>query len=332
MENILAVVFTQSNTFPRIALEVLGCGKKLSEHMNATFNLALIGDDEQLLKSLASEAILLGVDKVYIGESSLLNEYQADICLAAFEEICKQANPDLIIFGGNDSGQELAPRLAHRIGAAIITDCTEVKKDEKTDKIVCIRPLYGGKASVILCSKQKVLVITVRPRSMDPAIKLEKHNGKTVVTKLSLSPDLKRTTTVEVIEDKSEGPKLDDAQIIVSGGHGIGGTEGFDVLKQLAEMFKGAVGASRAAVDSGWVPSAYQIGQTGKIVGPNLYFAVGISGASQHLAGIGSAKHIIAINIDPQAPIFRVARVGVIMDYRKFMPALIEKTQKFLSQ
>lgn len=173
-------------------------------------------------------------------------------------------------------------------------------------------------------------IATVRPRHMDPLEENNGRQGEVVRVELALDPALKKTKVVELIKEETTGIKLEDANFVVSGGRGLGGPENFKMLQELAALLKGAVGASRAAVDAGWVPPSWQIGQTGRIVAPNFYLAIGISGASQHLAGISAAKHIVAINTDPDAPIFKVAEIGVVEDYRKVVPTLTQKLREVI--
>lgn len=297
----------------------------MADRSGSSLLAALVGRG---VGSRASEVIACGADKVFIGEDDLLGEYQADVYLAAAEKICRKSEASLMIFAGDAFGREMAPRLAHRLDAGLATDCVELRAASGLP--VFVRPVYGGKALAAVQAEGRPLVATVRLRAMDPAARDGSRRGEVVTVSLRLDPALKRTRVLEVIQEKSEGPKLDDARAIVSGGRGVGSPENFRVLKELAQVLGGAVGASRAAVDAGWVPSSIQIGQTGKIVGPDLYFAVGISGASQHLAGISAAKCVVAINTDSEAPIFKAAKVGVVADYRKVVPALTRKLQEVL--
>ncbi|KKM10044.1 hypothetical protein SY88_15470 [Clostridiales bacterium PH28_bin88] len=329
MKSILAIGIAPDGSLPRTLLEILGGGRKLADEVGAVLHVALLGSNTQ---GRAAEVISLGADKVYVGEHHLLNEYQADVYLAAMETISRRAEADIILFGGDEAGQELAPRLAYRLGSAMITDSTELRVDAASGKVSCVRPLYGGKAAAVIASRRQAFVATLRPRVMDPAEPVAGRIGETEVVDMNLDAVLKRTRVEKRVEEKSEGPKLEEARVIVSGGRGVGSPEGFQVLRNLAKLMGGAVGASRAAVDAGWVPSTIQVGQTGKIVGPDLYFAIGISGASQHLAGIGAAKCIVAINSDSEAPIFKAARIGVVVDYRKLMPVLEQKLQQVLER
>jgi len=240
------------------------------------------------------------------------------------------AHSDIVLLAADDIGQDLGPRLAHRLGAGIMTFCTDVVLDRESNSLRMVRGVFGGKAEGTFVSKKPRQVCTVKPHAFEPAPRQE---GRTAEVR-SLTPSLDdfqpQSRLLERLVEKVEGVRLEDARIIVSGGRGLGGPQGFEILTGLAKELGAAMGASRAAVDAGWVPPSWQIGQTGKSVAPDLYIAVGISGASQHLAGMSNSKHIVAINTDQDAPIFQVAELGVIGDYQKVVPALADAVRKLL--
>ncbi len=277
----------------------------------------------------ARDAADRGSGAVYLVESPALDEYQADRYLAAVEVVCRRAGPDVILFGAGDVGRELAPRLAHRLGGALVTDCVGIRADG--GEIVFTRPVYGGKAMAEVAAGRGPFVATVRPRVFDPAPS-GGAAAEVVPVEVALDGVAARTRVVERQAEDKAGPSLEEARVIVSGGRGVGGPEGFGMLEELAGLLGAALGASRAAVDAGWAPAAWQVGQTGKIVAPDLYIAIGISGASQHLAGISAAKHVVAVNKDPEAPIYKRAELGVAADYRQVVPALTRKLRERLAR
>lgn len=307
--------------------ELLGGGRKLADQLGVPLWAGIAGRGAS---SEVSAAVTGGADRVFVAADPLLAEYQADLYLAAIETLVREATPSVILFAGDSMGREVAPRLARRLGGGLFTDCIEIKVDLATGKPLFLRPIYGGKAVAAMTSELSPLVATVRPRTMGAAELDPSRQGEIINVSLNLDPALRRTRVLEVIEEKADGPKLEESRAIISGGRGVGSAENFKMLEELAKVLRGAVGASRAAVDAGWVPSTWQIGQTGKIVGPELYIAVGISGASQHLAGISAAKCVVAVNTDPEAPIFNAARLGAVGDYKKVLPLLTERLKAAL--
>jgi len=228
-------------------------------------------------------------------------------------------NADYIISSG-DIGLSILPEIAYRLGASLATEITDVQKEN--NQLILTHPVYGGKAVAKYQPNREKVCISLRENYFDP----DTLEGTTDAEPISLEE--KKVEMIEIDMEKREGIALEDAPVIVSGGRGIGGKEGFDELAKLAKLFGGSIGASRAAVDAGWVPNSMQVGQTGTIVAPDLYIAVGISGASQHLAGITNAKVVVAVNKDEEAPIFKRARYGIVADWKKFIPAFTEKIEQ----
>ncbi|MGP8050950.1 MAG: electron transfer flavoprotein subunit alpha/FixB family protein [Desulfobaccales bacterium] len=310
----------------RTTLELLGGARSAADRLGYPVAAALLGGAPA---GCAKTLIAHGADKVYVAEDPLLLEYQVDVYLAAAEQLCRKLSPEAIFFAASSAGMELAPRLAHRLGTGVVTDCTAIGVDAENRQLLFSKPVYGGKAMAIM-TLSRPQIATIRPRHLDPLAEDGGRQGEVQRVSLTLEPGMKKTRLVELIKEETGGIKLEDANFIVAAGRGLGGPENIKMLQELAALLKGAVGASRAAVDAGWVPPSWQIGQTGKMVAPDLYLAVGISGASQHLAGISAAKHIVAINTDPDAPIFKVAEIGVVEDYRKVLPALTEKLREVI--
>lgn len=301
--------------------ELLGIGRQLAETLGeelaAVAPATGVGDWPQ-------EIIELGADRVFLLAGAFQEAYNSDLHLAAMESWCREVRPNILLLGHDRVGRDLAPRLACRLRTGLMPDSLELTIDPETRGLLCIRPLYGGNIMAIVTSSTRPQLATVRLKSQKPAERQLGRKGQVSTFRVEVEPQAVRTRVVEVIsEEESGGVKLEDAEVVVSGGRGIGGPEGFQLLLELARLLGGAVGASRSAVDAGWISSDRQIGLTGKIVSPKLYTAMGISGTIQHMAGCSGSKTIVAVNTDPEAPIFKSAHFGIMGDYRKVVPAMI---------
>jgi len=272
----------------------------------------------------AKEAIAHGADAALVAESADLDEYRNDAWTAAFTAAAREVNPAVVLMGQTAVGRDLAPRYAIRAGTAVAMDCIDLAVQD--GKLVMTRPVYGGSAHAQYTSRTLPQVATVRAKSQEPLEPDPSRQGE--VRQLAVDVSGASSRVVARQEIKAEGLRLEDAKVIVSGGRGLGSAEGFEALNELARVLGGAVGASRAVVDLGWAPITLQIGLTGKVVTPELYIAVGISGASQHLAGITGARTVVAVNKDRDADIFKVARYGAVVDWKPFLPALVEACRK----
>ncbi len=310
-----------------IATELLGYGRKLADDLGQELSAVLVGSD---ISSLAQEAITFGADKVYVVDDPLLKDYQTDSYVPVMQKVVQQAMPEIILLGQTSVGRDLAPKLAFRLETAATTDCVALEIDPGSKRLLQTKPVYGGSAQAIFTSESDPQIATVRAKIMSPLPPDTSRKGEVITIEAGLEPSAIRTKVLEKVKEEIEGIKLEDAPVIISGGRGIGGPEGFEQLAELAKLMKGALGASRPACDSGWVPDTLQIGLTGKIVTPDLYIAIGISGSSQHLAGCSSSKAIIAINKDAEANIFKEARFGVVGDWKKVFPAFAEKVKELL--
>ena len=262
--------------------------------------------------------------------SPLLSEYHADLYLSALDSLCREVSPRVVLMSRTAEGRELAPRLAFRQGVGLAQDCLEVSVDESSGTLLANRPVYGGNAIAVVSCEQTPQIAAVRPKAYEPTEADQSRRGEVVSFPVDLDASQARTRVVETVSEESEGVKLEDARVVVSGGRGLGGPEPFSGLEDLAKLLGGAVGASRAAVDSGWVPASYQVGLTGKAITPDLYITVAISGASQHMAGCSGAKCIVAINKDAAANIFKEARYGVVGDWETIIPALTEAVRELV--
>ena len=312
-----------------ITTELLGCGRKLADDLKGDLSCLLASD---AVGGASKEAIAFGADKVYAVEHPALKEYQADSYMQAAEKLVKEISPRTILIGQTSMGRDLAPRLAFRLGTSLTTDCLDLSIDPGTKLLTQTRPVYGGNAQAIFTSELMPQMVTVRSKAMSPLERDDSREGEVMPTKVDIDTSKVRTKILETVKEEAVGIKLEDAPVIVCGGRGVGGPEPFQTtLKALADLLHGAVGASRPPADNGWVPEAAHIGLTGKIVAPDIYIAIALSGASQHTAGCSGSKHIIAINKDPEANIFREAEFGVVGKYEEVVPALTNKLKELLA-
>jgi electron transfer flavoprotein alpha subunit len=278
------------------------------------------------VEGLAQEAIAFGADEVVVADNADLAEYNSDVYIQAMLKIVEQASPSIILFGQTNLGRDLAPRLAFRLGTGVIMDCIELAMDG--DRLAATRPAYGGNARAVNVVHGDPQIATVRAKSQDPMEKDESRQGQVSKVDVSVDSSAVRLRVTDRKGVEAEGIRLEDADVVVSGGRGLGGPENFNVIEELAAALGGAVGASRAVCDLEWRPVSEQVGLTGKVVSPTLYVAVAISGASQHMAGCSGSKNIVAINKDADANIFKASRFGIVEDFAKVMPALIEAVKK----
>ena len=329
MGSILILVTAENGTLTRSTLELLGGGKRLAVKLGEKVGAALLGKDVSALIPLL---FAHGADSVYEASHPLLEPYQPEAFLAALTKVVRKAEAQVVLLPSDSMGRELAPRLAHRLGGGIVTEVIDLDVEAESKAILLTCPAYGGKAMAVFAPKRFPVVATLKPRTFEPLPPEEGRQGEVVQVQFDLDQALVKTKRLDRVREEVVGVKLEDAKVIVSGGRGLGGPEGFKLLEQLAQVLKGAVGASRAATDAGWVPPSWQIGQTGKTVSPDLYIAVGISGATQHVAGMSGSRTIVAINTDPEAPIFKVAQLGIVGDYKKIIPKFIEKCRELLGR
>jgi electron transfer flavoprotein alpha subunit len=317
MKNVLAVLIPNGSSFRRTEIEVLSAAKRIADELGGAMSATILGSvDPSWNQSCAS----YGASVVYRVASEALSSYQNDLYTAALQQIQSVAHADLILLPSTTYGMEIVPVFAYRIGASATMDCVGLKGDPSDGSVTITKPVYGGKANSELLAKSGPVVIAMRMRSVVPATAAGERDCNIVDVPLALGATKARTKIVERLSEDTGATKLEDARVIVSGGRGLGGPEAFADLTALAGMLGGTIGASRAACDQGWVPASLQIGQTGKKVAPDLYLAIGISGASQHMVGIAGARHIVAINKDAKAPIFQMAACGVVDDFRSFLP------------
>jgi electron transfer flavoprotein alpha subunit len=314
---------------PSISKEVLGCGRRLADDLGQELCTVLVGSD---IGSLAQEAIAFGADKVYVVDDPLLKEYQTDSYVSVMEKVVRQVMPQILILGQTSVGRDLAPMLAFRLDTTATLDCVGLAIDPDTKLLLQTKPVYGGNAIAAFTCDTYPQIATVRDKVMSPLESNASKQGEVITIDAGLDPSAIRTRLLKRVKEDEGGVRLEDASIIVSGGRGIGSAEGFNQLQELAAMLKGAVGASRPPCDNRWTAPNRQVGITGKIVNPDLYIAIGLSGSIQHLSGCGQSKNIIAINKDPEANIFNYADFGVVGDWKKVLPAFRDKLKELLPE
>lgn len=309
----------------KVTYELLSAGRKVADSQGEELCAVLIGKG---VAGLAAPLGEYGADKVYLAESDTLENYTTDGYANVLAKIVKDYEPSALLLGCTINGRDLAAQVAQKAGTGLATDCTNMELED--GKLVFTRPVYAGKAFVkATCPDARPAMATIRPNvlSVDPPVA---GRAAEVVTVAAETGDI-RQLIKDIVMQISTRPELTEANIIVSGGRGMKGPENFKVLEDLADVLGAAVGASRAAVDAGWVSHSIQVGQTGKTVSPVLYIACGISGAIQHLAGMSSSKCIIAVNKDPEANIFKMADYGIVGDLFEVVPILQEEFKKLLA-
>ena len=324
MANVILVVGEVADgALVPISAELLGGARRLADESGQTVACVLLGSG---VEGVAPETIAFGADEAFVVDDPALTEYNSDVYLQAMLKVAEQVSPAMILFGQTNLGRDLAPRLAFRLETGVIMDCVEMTMEG--GRLMATRPCYGGNARAVNAVRTDPQIATVRAKSQDPLERDDSRQGQ--VTKIDAGID-QAAVRVKVTERKgmtAEGVRLEDADVVVSGGRGLGGPENFDVIEELAGALGAAVGASRAVCDLGWRPVSDQVGLTGKVVSPTLYIAIAISGASQHMAGCSGSKNIVAINKDPDANIFKASRFGIVEDYAKVVKPLTEAVQR----
>ncbi len=320
MSGILVFGEVENGALSAAAGELLAAAGKLAgEGVSGGVSIAVMGDD----LSGVTAAQAPGADRLILMSDPALKDggtggYDAPVLAAA--ALNESTSPDVILFAKTDFGAVAGPRLAFKLGLPVAQDCVDIALDSETGRVAVTRPVFGGNALAVFgFNGDGTQIATIRPGVFDPI----EGEGSGTVEEFDVSDAVAavRTTLVETVLQDSEGVRLEDADVIISGGRGLGGPEPFEQLQELANILGGAVGASRAACDAGWVDHSYQIGLTGKSVNPTVYVSIGISGASQHMAGLSGARNIVAINKDGDANIFKSARFGVVGDWEKVLPA-----------
>lgn len=321
-KNLWVVVETEEGAAKNVGYELLSVGRTLADKLGQQLVALVMGKDVQ---GVAQTCIAYGADQVLLVEGDEYATYNTDAATYAVVTLIEKYHPSIVLYGATNNGRDLAPRVACRLETGLTADCTELDIDEETGLLVSTRPTFGGNLmATILCPDHRPQMSTVRPGVFKKGTPDEGRTGEIVAEDVHIDPAQIRVSLVERVKEVAEAVNLEEAEIIVSGGRGLKEEKGFDLIRELAEVLGATVGASRAAVDAGWISHVHQVGQTGKTVAPKLYIAVGISGAIQHLAGMSGSDTVVAINKDPDAPIFDVADYAVVGDLYEVVPALIE--------
>ncbi|MCH2304679.1 MAG: electron transfer flavoprotein subunit alpha/FixB family protein [SAR202 cluster bacterium] len=326
MANILLFGEVSDKEISSITYELISAANKLK------FN-----EDDKIVVAFLSEVIpesyenlfSYGAQTVCLVKNELLSRSNTDAFVIASKEVFDKFNPEIVLFAKTDLGRDVAPRLAFKLGVPVAQDCIDLGIDQDTKKVMVTRPVYGGSAIATLVFEDvETQIAIVRPKVFEPITPTENSKGEVVELNIELDEKLIKTKFIEEVVKESEGIPLESAKVVVAGGRGLGDAKNFDLLRELAEILGGAVGASRAVCDAGWLDHEYQVGLTGKTITPDLYITVGISGASQHMAGCSSSKNIVAINKDPNANIFNSANYGVVGDWNAILPAFLEAVRE----
>ena len=306
-----------NGVFRKVTFEALSAGRRIANQTGADLTAVVLGEN---VTSVSNQLATYGADNIIVAENPAFTEYMTDAYTNVISDIIRAEMPTIIIMGASTQGKDLAPRLSARLDAPLAMDCVELRLDGS--RLIARRPMYGGKVIADIALEGTLRLIAIRPNAMG----IEKSDGIGTIENRVVNPG---ELQLRFIEKKIETSKVEltEADVVVSGGRGMGGPD-YTILNELADVLKGAVGASRSAVDEGWRPYPEQVGQTGKVVSPNLYIACGISGAIQHLAGMSTSKVIVAINKDPEAPIFSKADYGIVGDLFKIVPLLTDQIKK----
>lgn len=324
---ILVYIECRDGKIKKSSLETLSEAKRRGDEMGMETAAVLVG---HAVDALAPEAFRYGAAKVYILENALLSHYSPSGYTHALVSLAEEIKPEIILFAATSMGRDLSPRLAAKLGVSLAADCTQVIA--KDGKLEVKRPIFAGKAFASFTFDVSPQMASLRP-NVFPLVEPAESQGETIKKEMSVPEDQVKDKVAETL--KAEGAELDvtEADIVVTGGRGMKGPENFDLLRELTAILPhSAVGASRSAVDAEWIDHQHQVGQTGKTVSPSLYMAFGVSGAIQHLAGMSSSKYIVAVNKDPEAPIFKVADFGIVGDLFQVIPPLKEELKKILSE
>ncbi|MCK8601920.1 electron transfer flavoprotein subunit alpha [Desulfoferrobacter suflitae] len=315
----------RDGTVHKVSYELLGAGRQLADKRGVELAAVLLGHG--LGEALSSELIAYGADVVYLVDHPQLARFTNEAYADVLVDLIHKKRPEILLAGATSIGRSFIPRVAASVRTGLTADCTELDISEE-GLLLQTRPAFGGNVmATIVCPNSRPQMATVRPKVMRP-VRQPEHPGRSEVIEVSDGIFQNRVEVLEVIPEQDQTAKLTEADIIVSGGRGLGKAENFVLLEELAQLVKGAVGASRGAVEEGWIAPSHQVGQTGRTVAPTLYMAVGLSGAIQHVVGMQGSKIIVAVNKDREAPVFDVASCGVVADLFEFIPAFIRKIKQ----
>ena len=328
MAGVLVIGELNGDALQGITGELLAAGRGIADVTGENVGVALLNGGD----TAGQEAISLGADHAYLVQDEVLAEMQLDAQVAALEKVCAEVQPSVVLIGRTLAGRDVGPRLAFRLGVGLAQDCLQVEADVNSGRVVAVRPVYGGNAlAKVTFPDANPQMVVMRAKAYEPLDADDSRAGEVSIINPGLDASVVKARLVETVTQAAEGVRLEDANIVVGGGRGLGGPEPFDQLEDLARLLGGAVGASRAVCDAGWLDHSYQVGLTGKTITPDLYITVGISGASQHMAGCSASKNIVAINRDVDANIFKSASFGVVGDWKNVLPSFIETVRELVN-
>lgn len=327
MAGVLVVGELNGDALQSITGELLAAARGIGDAIGEEVSVALLNGSD----AAGQEAVALGADKAYLVQDDVLADMQLDAQVAALEKVCVDVQPSVVLIGRTLAGRDVGPRLAFRLGVGLAQDCLQASADADSGRVVAVRPVYGGNAlAKVTFPDANPQMVVLRAKAYEPLEADASRSGDVVTVNPGLDASVVKARLVETVTQEAEGVRLEDAGIVIGGGRGLGGPEPFDQLEDLARLLGGAVGASRAVCDAGWLDHSYQVGLTGKTITPDLYITVGISGASQHMAGCSASKHIVAINRDEDANIFKTASFGVVGDWKNVLPSFIETVRELV--
>ncbi|WP_318504998.1 electron transfer flavoprotein subunit alpha/FixB family protein [Bacillus sp. T3] len=325
-------VFIEQNcgVIEGVSLELLGAGRKLADKLSVPLSGVLLGTE---VKALTKEVIAYGADQVYVIDDPILKDYRTESYMKGVIMLAEKYKPEIFLYGATANGKDLASAVATDLSTGLTADTTMLDVDVEKRLLEASRPAFGGNImATILCKKHRPQMATVRPKVMKALQPDIKRNGTIIEEKMTLSESEMRTKVIEIVKNVTRKVNLAEADIIVAGGKGLGDQKNFELIHELAEAIGASVGGSRDVVEAGWLPHEQQVGQTGETVTPKIYFAIGISGAIQHVVGMKNSELIIAINKDPNAPIFDVATYGIVGDAIEIIPKLIAQFKKLRTE
>ncbi|MDG5816250.1 electron transfer flavoprotein subunit alpha [Chitinispirillales bacterium ANBcel5] len=318
--NVAVFIEQHEGTVAGVSYEMLGEGRKLADQLGEKLVAILLGND---MHQQADKLIKYGADKVVYMNGANLKDFRDDTYAQLVCRVIEEEKPSIVLAGATAIGRSFIPKVAAKVWGGLTADCTKLEVDTEKKLLLGTRPAFGGNLmATIICPDHRPQIATVRHKVMKAAEYNETRSGEVIVHNIESSDVTERTKVIDIVKEIESTVNITEADIIVSGGRGLNKPENFEVIRELAEVLGGAVGASRAAVDNGWIPYSHQVGQTGKTVCPKLYIACGISGSVQHMAGMQSADYIIAINKDPDADIFQIANLGIVGDVLEIVPEL----------
>lgn len=323
--DVLVVAEAREGELKKATLEMIGKGVEISQALGGAVNAVLMGSG---VSPLADTIGHYGVRKLYLADDPALENYTPEGYTKVLTDLIKETDPAVVLLAASTQGKDLAPRVAARLAVGLASDCTGIEVQD--GRLLITRPIYAGKAMAKVVEETRPQMATARPNTF-PAPQPD-TSSTAEIENISVDTGDVRAKVIDLLKEAGKRVELTEADIVVSGGRGMKGAENFALLEELANILGAAVGASRAAVDAGWRDHSHQVGQTGKVVTPTLYIACGISGAIQHLAGMKTSKYIVAINKDPEAPIFKVADYGIVADLFKVVPILTEEFKKLKAE